>query len=1368
VVVVSENKFPVPDRGRWPQYISNGENDGEFILSSAKDFQSGVVAISVSRDEQGNLKGTATGLNVKLTPALSDSAWLQKRFQQNIQRAAGNVIVEYNGKEYALVADYNFLFNDVHFTSDDGFGFGKQIGGKIGVIEDPFGKSGPPRYLGATTPIVGGAVDHLSLSADGKLYADVFIEEVTSETDRMYKSVFVWDAAEIVHAAVEADARHQLLSTPIDRAPNFSGQVAVPARYDGKSAGEYFGWTYGIGTYRDTGERVILSGDHLPDPIITLTALQVPDVKLETFAERLNPDDALIARYILGGLDLLVTGGYFQRYDERVRLYNQGKGGTYDDFVRANVTDAFATAFATIVTFGVGNKISVVASGASTLYGKILGNVAGGFAAGVTFETLLQAGLVEIARITNGAYGEAEFSVSKVFTAGGFGAVLGGAFATLGARAQLYEFAPQMVQDLLQKMGRLVGLDAARSKLVRSEAPTSEISLVPELVEAQAPRSEIRPGSQVLPSIQGQTEIRVNGRLVAVTPRAESMTIAQASEWYRAQVNQLATMLDKRLPVEIQARQAEQLKKELMNGATAALLDQELAFILREAFAGDSLERIAAQLSSTASGTKLDELVLAKVVAPIDKPRFAFESGACFVAGTLVHTKQGLVPIEQLKVGDLVLSSPESGEGAQEYKRVVKTMQRHDQPIMKVVYKADREPDRYKAKYASLTTTYDHPFWAEGEGWTAARNLQGDYLGPSKLRLVDGAIVDLQGPTYIYATDRASVGWVASNGPEEPGWLVDYGTGQNLPGPVGYDWENWNLTGDDDVLQPVFRTTVFNIEVEDFHTYYVGEHGVWVHNANCDGITLFAGGVPGPLLPKGTKLFASEKELIAFTKANPGLTGFAVVKMPGAQNYAGVPSTELTNWLQFEDLVAGRLLKEEVRQEFAVLYSNANEAGRNYVRVEGQQISPSGTRVFVDRKLQFPNLNDLGRQQDVLNLLWRVTQALEQNPSYRWAFEFKARLNGDERVALQKARDLFESIKRNDASTPKFFLKDVEGNYTIPDPDSASKIARVRAMLGVGADGRPIPAKIEIRNEGTATAFPQNVVDEGTAGLPPLTLSDVGALLARARTLWIDAGASPAVVYSATVRIADLPLGFAGQTVGSEITLDIAGAGWGWYVDAGDGDSTAFEPTSSDSNFRARPGSDAESKLDLLTVLIHEIGHVLGLPSNTDGTGVMSQFLAPGERRVPAHTDVSALGAEGMPYFTGGTGVTLVIGTSSLPRSGISDVGDFDTLGDRLWPNAVEVVEDGDSVTLLESLARQSHFSKEFAVSPSDRALSFTVTRESLVANGSGPNDAFEVALQLGALYSGSGDDCTESPQRSWLSSVREESPQSNCCPCGL
>jgi hypothetical protein len=26
---------------------------------------------------------------------------------------------------------------------------------------------------------------------------------------------------------------------------------------------------------------------------------------------------------------------------------------------------------------------------------------------------------------------------------------------------------------------------------------------------------------------------------------------------------------------------------------------------------------------------------------------------------------------------------------------------------------------------------------------------------------------------------------------------------------------------------------VYNIEVEDYHTYFVGEEGVWVHNTNC-------------------------------------------------------------------------------------------------------------------------------------------------------------------------------------------------------------------------------------------------------------------------------------------------------------------------------------------------------------------------------------------------------------------------------------------------------------------------------------------------------------------------------------------------------
>jgi hypothetical protein len=39
---------------------------------------------------------------------------------------------------------------------------------------------------------------------------------------------------------------------------------------------------------------------------------------------------------------------------------------------------------------------------------------------------------------------------------------------------------------------------------------------------------------------------------------------------------------------------------------------------------------------------------------------------------------------------------------------------------------------------------------------------------------------------------------------------------------------------DDEIADEwAYKCTVYNLEVEDFHTYYVGELGVLVHNADC-------------------------------------------------------------------------------------------------------------------------------------------------------------------------------------------------------------------------------------------------------------------------------------------------------------------------------------------------------------------------------------------------------------------------------------------------------------------------------------------------------------------------------------------------------
>ena len=80
---------------------------------------------------------------------------------------------------------------------------GKQIGGKIGIVKDPFGT---PQYLGATTPIVSGAIDKLSLAADGKtLLGSVWLEEYgapgSGYHSRSYHALLKWDVSALWQVA---------------------------------------------------------------------------------------------------------------------------------------------------------------------------------------------------------------------------------------------------------------------------------------------------------------------------------------------------------------------------------------------------------------------------------------------------------------------------------------------------------------------------------------------------------------------------------------------------------------------------------------------------------------------------------------------------------------------------------------------------------------------------------------------------------------------------------------------------------------------------------------------------------------------------------------------------------------------------------------------------------------------------------------------------------------------------------------------------------------------------------------------------------------------------------------------------------------
>lgn len=87
----------------------------------------------------------------------------------------------------------------------------------------------------------------------------------------------------------------------------------------------------------------------------------------------------------------------------------------------------------------------------------------------------------------------------------------------------------------------------------------------------------------------------------------------------------------------------------------------------------------------------------------------------CFVAGTTVWTIAGPVGIEQIRVGDLVLSQdPDTGELA--FQPVVQTSERAPEPLLQI-----RLVTRNKGL---LEGSGGHPLWVAGEGWVKLRDLR--------------------------------------------------------------------------------------------------------------------------------------------------------------------------------------------------------------------------------------------------------------------------------------------------------------------------------------------------------------------------------------------------------------------------------------------------------------------------------------------------------------------------------------------------------------------------------------------------------------------------------------------------------------------
>jgi hypothetical protein len=146
----------------------------------------------------------------------------------------------------------------------------------------------------------------------------------------------------------------------------------------------------------------------------------------------------------------------------------------------------------------------------------------------------------------------------------------------------------------------------------------------------------------------------------------------------------------------------------------------------------------------------------------------------------------------------------------------------------------------------------------------------------------------------------------------------------------------------------------------------------------------------------------------------------------------------------------------------------------------------------------------------------------------------------------------------------------------------------------------------------------------GPGGGAPLTPAEVTPVLTEAIAQWAAAGLPAqdvARLRGVTVEITDLPAGYLGGTLIGSNTIELSASadGYGWFTGSGASTSSAF----------ARSGAAAGHE-DLLTVVMHELGHTLGLndldPSRSPND-LMAETLATGARRLPNAHDVAMVEA---------------------------------------------------------------------------------------------------------------------------------------------
>jgi hypothetical protein len=269
---------------------------------------------------------------------------------------------------------------------------------------------------------------------------------------------------------------------------------------------------------------------------------------------------------------------------------------------------------------------------------------------------------------------------------------------------------------------------------------------------------------------------------------------------------------------------------------------------------------------------------------------------------------------------------------------------------------------------------------------------------------------------------------------------------------------------------------------------------------------------------------------------------------------------------------------------------------------------------------------------------------------------------------------------------------------------------------------------------------------------------------------WTEFLQSP-TPFNLKVEITDLPTGQLaegtitgydtnGRPNSGTLTLDINGNNQGWFIDTTPGDNSEFDKQLTETAYQAT-NSPATGKYDLLTVILHELGHLQGIikgnsafdanvknntfigdgftatltadGSHLDNTlypyDLLNTSLKPGIRKLPSQLDLAIINQ--LYSNTAGQNPTKQNPNAALTAGALFAIENGDFTSTTGWNLQGGTTISNGAATLTETSQKLAQLTQDLIIPAGAKRLQFTIKDNHLVLGDSSKtaSDAFEVAL---------------------------------------